>query len=220
MLAHTAIAAFPNQLLLIFGFASLLFAAFSLLRQRKLKRLFAYSSMEHLALISIAFGIATPLAYVAGLLHIAMHSLSKTAVFYSCGNIIQRFHTQTLSQLKGLTSTVPLHAWCLLLSSFILLGLPPSGLFFSELFLILAVLHSMAWLLIPLVIGLTIAFIAIFSKMQHLAFSTHSTAYQPLKDTRQLAWPVMLHLGIVTLCGLWIPLWFIQPIVHLLVQGI
>ncbi len=219
MLAHTAIAAFPNQLLLLFGFVSLLFAAFSLLRQRKLKRLFAYSSMEHLALISIAFGIATPLAYVAGLLHIAIHSLSKTAVFYSCGNIIQRFHTQTLSQLKGLTTTVPLHGWCLLLSSFVLLGLPPSGLFFSELFLIIAVLHTMAWLLIPLVIGLVIAFIAIFSKMQHVAFSEHPTNYQSLKDTKQLAWPVMLHLGLVMLCGLWLPLRFIHPVIHLLMQG-
>lgn len=219
ILSHTTISSFPSHLLLIFGFSSLLFAAFSLLRQRKLKRLFAYSSIEHMGLISIAFGIATPLAYLAGFLHILMHSLSKTAVFFSSGSIIQRFHTQTISQLQGLTKTAPLSGWCLLLCSFSILGLPPSGLFFSELLLILATVKTYSWLVIPLLLGLAIAFIAIFSKIQGVAFSAHPTEYQPLQDHQHSNWPVVLHLGLVILAGFWIPVWFIQPVIHLLIYG-
>ena len=220
ILSHTVIALFPSHLLLLFGFSSLLFAAFSLLRQRKLKRLLAYSSMEHMGLISIALGIGTPLAYLAGLLHIVMSTLSKTAAFFSSGSIIQRFHTQTMSQLKGLSTTIPLNGWCLFLSGLAILGFPPSGLFFSELLLILATVKTYFWLVIPLIVGLAIAFIAIFSKIQNVIFSTHPTRYQPLQDARQLYWPVLLHLSLVILAGFWIPLWFIQPVIHFLTQGI
>jgi len=220
VLSHTEIAAFSSHLLLIFGFLSLLFAAFSLLRQHKLKRLFAYSSIEHMGLISIALGIGTPLSYLAGFLHILTHSLSKTAVFFSIGSILQRFHTQAVNQLKGLTTAVPLNGWCLLLCSFALLGLPPSGLFFSELLLILATLKTHMWLVIPLILGLAIAFIAIFYKIQSISFSSYPTNFHPLPDSQQLDWPVILHLGLVILAGFWIPVWFIQPVIHLLTYGV
>ena len=219
ILSHTVIASFSSDLFLIFGLLSLLFAALSLLRQRKLKRLFAYSSIEHMGLISVAFGIGTPLAYLAGFLHILMHSLSKSAVFFNIGSIIQRFHTQNMSQLKGLTTTIPVTGWCFLLCCFAILGLPPFGLFFSELLLILATLKTFPWLVIPLALGLIIAFLAIFSKIQSIAFSSHPSENQPLCNTRALNWPVMLHLGLTVIAGFWIPIWLLQPVIHLLTHG-
>ncbi len=75
--------ALTNHLLLGFGLLNILVAAFFLLRQREIKRLFAYSSIEHIGIISFAFGLATPLANFAALLHMAVHSLSKTAVFFA-----------------------------------------------------------------------------------------------------------------------------------------
>lgn len=219
ILDYTTLAHFVSFLLLLFGFINLLFAALSLLRQRELKRLFAYSSIEHMGLISIALGLGTPLAYLAGFLHILMHSLSKTAAFLSSGAIIQRFHTQTMSQLKGLSSSVPISGWCILLSSFIILGMPPSGLFFSEILLILATLETHFWLLIPLLLGLGISFLAIFSRIQSVVFSAHPTPIQPLHDTQHLSWPVILHLVLAISAGLWIPLFFIQPVITLLMQG-
>lgn len=219
ILAHTVIASFASHLFLIFGCLSLLFAALSLLRQRKLNRLFAYSSIEHMGLMSIAFGIGTPLAYLAGLLHILMHTLSKTAVFFNIGSIIQRFHTQNISQLKGLTTTIPLTGWCFLLSCFAILGLPPFGLFFSELLLILATLQSHPWLLIPLMGGLIVAFLAIFSKIQNIAFAAHPTDHQSLNNTQQLNWPVILNLGLTVIAGFWIPTWLLQPVIQLLTQA-
>ena len=220
ILMHTAVANFASYLLILFGFFNLLFAAFSLLRQRQLKRLLAYSSMEHLGIISIALGLGTPLAYLAGFLHMMMHSLSKTAAFFSAGNIMQRFHTQTISQLKGLCICAPVNGWCLLLSSFAILGLPPSGLFISELLLILAIITTHTWLVIPFVLGIVIAFVALFSKIQNLAFSATPTVYQPIHNSRQLTWPVILHLSLVWIAGFWLPLVWLKPIVYALMQGI
>lgn len=219
LLAHTELAKFASTLFLVFGFMSLIFASLSLLRQRKLKRLLAYSSIEHMGLISIAFGIGTPLAYFAGLLHIMMHSLSKSAAFFSTGSIVQRFQTQSLNQLKGLLSVVPLNAWCLLFSCFAILGLPPFGLFFSELLIILAIIKTHVWLLLPLLFGLAIAFLAILAKIQRVIFSAYPVPYQPLQDTRQLTWPVILHLTVVVLAGFWLPYFFLHPIISIIMKG-
>ena len=212
ILSHTSIASFATYLFLIFGVVSLLFSAFSLLRQHKLKRLFAYSSIEHMSLISIALGIGTPLAYIAVFLHILMHSLGKTAAFFGSGSIIQRFHTQNINQLKGLSVLIPWNTWGLLFSSFAILGLPPSGLFLSELILVFAILKTSIWLILPIIIGLIISFIAIFSKIQRIAFSDHPIEYQPLTNTHHLLWPVFMHLSLMLFAGLWLPLFFIQPV--------
>jgi len=217
ILSKTSDADFASHLLLWFGFASLLFASFSLMRQRKLKRLFAYSSIEHIGLISIALGIGTPLAYFAGLLHLLMHSLSKTAAFFSSGSIIQRFHTQTISQLKGLTQSFPFAGWSLLFCCFALLGLPPSGIFFSELLLLLAILKTHALLALPLIIGLVVSFIAIFYKIQPIAFSMYPlTNDHLLKNREALTLPIMIHLFLVLLAGMIIPLLMMHPIAHVL----
>lgn len=219
ILEHSSAVIFSNDLLLFFGFTSLLYAACSMLNQRKLNRLFAYSSIEHAGLIGIAFGLGTPLAYLAGLLHILIHALGKSAIFLSCGSIIQRFRTQTISHLKGISTVVPLNAWCLLFAVFVILGLPPFGLFFSELFLILATIQAHIWLIIPLLTGISLSFLAIFSKIQSVIFSESPTPAKPLFDTRHLSWPVILHLLLIIAAGLWIPFFYLSPVVKNLIQG-
>ncbi len=65
-----------------------------LYRRRDIKRLFAYSSIEHMGIIVFAFGMGGPLANFAGLLHMTMHSLTKSAIFYAVGHIAQVKGTQ------------------------------------------------------------------------------------------------------------------------------
>jgi len=221
MLSGTSLHSLPAYLLLIFGFIGLLFSALSLFRQRQLKRLFAYSSIEHMSLVSIAFGLGTPLALFVALLHMAMHSLSKTAVFFSCGNIMQQSGTQTLSKLKGLLGKMPASATLLLISTFIILGLPPSGLFISELLLILATLNAHILLAIPLLIGLGLAFLAILLKIQPLFWSqSDNNTVMPLKNKIFSYWPTLLHLIIVIISGLAVPIWLLNPVVHAIVGGL
>ena len=76
------------------GLVSLIFAGFMLYRRRDIKRMFAYSSIEHMGIITFAFGMGGPLANFAGLLHMTMHCLTKSAIFFAVGHIAQVKGTQ------------------------------------------------------------------------------------------------------------------------------
>ena len=87
------------------GLLSLIFAAFMLYRRRDIKRLFAYSSIEHMGITVFAFGMGGPLANFAGLLHMTMHSLTKSAIFFAVGHVAQVKGTQQIADIGGLTET-------------------------------------------------------------------------------------------------------------------
>ena len=101
----------PGPLMVTMGLVSLVFAAFMLYRRRDIKRLFAYSSIEHMGIIVFAFGMGGPLANFAGLLHMVMHSLTKSAIFYAVGHISQIKGTQRITRIRGLTVTHPALGW-------------------------------------------------------------------------------------------------------------
>src|SRR5205085_12620396 len=102
LLALNAEVISPGPLMVTLGLVSVLFAAFMLYRRHDIKRLFAYSSIEHMGIISFAFGMGGPLANFAGLLHMVMHSLTKSAIFFSVGHIAQVKGTQTMADIRGL----------------------------------------------------------------------------------------------------------------------
>ncbi len=90
----------PGPLMVIMGLISCLFAAFMLYRRRDIKRMFAYSSIEHMGIIVFAFGMGGPLANFAGLLHMTYHSLTKSAIFFSVGHIAQIKGTQRMAEIR------------------------------------------------------------------------------------------------------------------------
>src|SRR5690606_27346881 len=97
LLAASPEAIAPGPLMVGMGLSSLIFAAFMLYRRRDIKRLFAYSSIEHMGIIVFAFGMGGPLANFAGLLHMAMHSLTKSAIFFAVGHVAQVKGTQKIA---------------------------------------------------------------------------------------------------------------------------
>ena len=105
LLAANPAAIAPGPLMITLGLLSLVFAAFMLYRRRDIKRLFAYSSIEHMGIITFAFGMGGPLANFAGLLHMTMHSLTKSAIFFAVGHIAQVKGTQKIADIGGLTET-------------------------------------------------------------------------------------------------------------------
>jgi hydrogenase-4 component F len=88
LLAANPDALAPGPLMISMGLVSIVFAAFMLYRRGDIKRLFAYSSIEHMGIITFAFGMGGPLANFAGLLHMCMHSLTKSAIFFSVGQSV------------------------------------------------------------------------------------------------------------------------------------
>ena len=132
LLAANPAAIAPGPLMVVLGLVSVIFAAFMLYRRRDIKRLFAYSSIEHMGIITFAFGMGGPLANFAGLLHMTMHSLTKSAIFFTVGHISQVKGTQKLSEIAGLTETHPFLGWGLVAGVVAIAGLPPLGIFTSE----------------------------------------------------------------------------------------
>ena len=111
LLAANPAALAPGPLMVTMGLISLVFAAFMLYRRRDIKRMFAYSSIEHMGIIAFAFGMGGPLANFAGLLHMTMHSLTKSAIFFAVGHIAQVKGTQRIADIGGLTETHPVLGW-------------------------------------------------------------------------------------------------------------
>lgn len=201
----------PGPLMVTMGLTSLVFAAFMLYRRRDIKRLFAYSSIEHMGIIVFAFGMGGPLANFAGLLHMVMHSLTKSAIFFAVGHIAQVKGTQKIADIGGLTETHPWLGWGLVLGVVAIAGLPPFGIFMSE-FLVVSSTFALAPLLaIPLVFGLLIAFGALLLRLSGLAFGEPRGSMAPAKASYV---PMYAHLALVFAAGLYLPpplvAWFQQ----------
>lgn len=109
------------------GLVSLTFAALMLYQRRDIKRMFAYSSIEHMGIITFAFGLGGPIASFAGLFHMTMHSLTKSAIFFAVGHISQAKGTQQLADIRGLSESHPVLAWGLILGVIAIAGMPPSA---------------------------------------------------------------------------------------------
>ena len=119
-----------------------------LYRRRDIKRMFAYSSIEHMGIIAFAFGMGGPLANFAGLLHMTMHSLTKSAIFFAVGHIAQVKGTQKIADMGGLTVTNPVLGWGLVLGVVAIAGLPPLGIFMSEFLVVSSTFAREPWLAI------------------------------------------------------------------------
>lgn len=192
----------PGPLMMALGLLSLVFAAFMLYRRRDIKRLFAYSSIEHMGIIVFAFGIGGPLANFAGLLHMVMHSLTKSAIFFAVGNVTQIKGTQKLAEIRGLTQSHPALGWGLVLAVLSIAGMPPSGVFMSEFLVVTTTFARMPLLALILVFGLILAFGALLLRLTGVAFGEPSAPNAPMHGS--LA-PLWLHLALVYLIGLHMP---------------
>jgi hydrogenase-4 component F len=194
----------PGPLMVTMGLVSLLFAAFMLYRRVDIKRLFAYSSIEHMGIIVFAFGMGGPLANFAGLLHMTLHSLTKSAIFFTVGHVAHAKGTQRIDRIRGLTHSHPVLGWTLLVGTFAIAGMPPMGVFMSEFLIVSSTIAREPLLAIPLVIGLLVAFGALLSQAVHMVFGEgESTGEAPSAPLRHV--PAFVHLGLVSVAGVFIP---------------
>ena len=204
---------FAENLMMAFGLLTVVVPAFYLSRQRDIKRLFGFSSIEHMGLITFAFGMGGPVASFAGLLHMTVHSLTKSAIFFAVGHAAQMAGTQTIEDIRGLLKRSPTIGWGLMLGTLAILGMPPFGVFASEFMILTIAIRQHPWAAPILLIALGVAFAAMFHKVQGMVFGEPTV--KPLAHNPALL-PVFLHLGLVLMLGLWIPPylaeWFHQAV--------
>ncbi len=192
----------PGPLMATLGLVSLVFAGFMLYRRRDIKRLFAYSSIEHMGIIVFAFGMGGPLANFAGLLHMTMHSLTKSAIFFAVGHIAQVTGTQRLADIRGLTTSHPELGWALVIGVVAIAGMPPFGMFMSEFLVVSSTFARMPLLALPLVAGLLIAFAALFLHLQRMAFGEPAGPGVPEQASYL---PMIAHFALVLTAGVYLP---------------
>jgi hydrogenase-4 component F len=202
LLALNPAAIAPGPLMVIMGLISCLFAAFMLYRRRDIKRMFAYSSIEHMGIIVFAFGMGGALANFAGLLHMTMHSLTKSAIFFAVGHIAQVKGTQKIADMGGLTVTNPVLGWGLVLGVVAIAGLPPLGIFMSEFLLVSSTFAREPWLAIVLVLGILVALGGLFLRLNAIAFGAPRG---PTAKAEASYVPMFAHLALVFMAGIYMP---------------
>ncbi|MDQ6994674.1 MAG: proton-conducting transporter membrane subunit, partial [Mariprofundaceae bacterium] len=191
-----------GHIMMGFGMVSLLVAAMSLHKQTDINRMFSYSSIEHMALMTLAFGIGTPLAAFAALLHMTVHSLVKSGIFFTVGHAAQMMGTQKMAEIRGLIFHHPGVGWGLLIGTAAIAGFPPFGVFMSEFLLFTATLEAYPWLSVLLLLGLLIAMAGLFRFVQPMVYG--DTSKQAKKVHINMV-PIYIHFGLALLLGLAIP---------------
>lgn len=130
---------FTGRLLIALGMLSIITAAIFILTQKDYKRLLAYSSIEHMGIIAVAIGIFTPLSIFGALMHMINHSLTKSMLFLSSGQILQKYNTKHISKIKGVLKLLPVSGTVFFLGLLAISGTPPFSVFSSEFSIIAAI---------------------------------------------------------------------------------
>ncbi|MEC4890269.1 MAG: hydrogenase 4 subunit F [Nitrospira sp.] len=129
---------FTGGLLALFGLVSFAIAAFFMLLQHNYKRMLAYSSIEHMGLAMVGFGVGGPLGTFGGLFHLVNHACAKSLAFFAAGNIHRRYKSVEIGEVRGLVTALPGSALALLVAGLALAALPPFSLFASEMQIVTA----------------------------------------------------------------------------------
>ena len=201
--------AYPQRVLLVFGFASIVIGVLFMVRRGNVKRLFAYSSVEHMGIIAVALGFGGVLGVYGALLHTVNHAIAKAVLFLSSGDVALAYRTREADRIRGVLTGLPLTGGVLLLASLAVLGSPPFGLFVSELTIVRAGLAgSNPALPGLLLLMLAVAFIAFARTTAGMATGEPpgNLVPYPGRGARvTAAVPLIAGLALLLLLGLWIP---------------
>ena len=198
---------YTNHVLLVFGFASIVIGALFMVRRGNFKRLFAYSSVEHMGIISVALGFGGLLGVYGALFHTLNHAIGKCVLFLTSGELVQRWRTRETREVTGALGAAPLVGGVLLLGSLAIVGSPPFGLFLSEFTIVRAGFRESSILPFLLLALLVLAFIAFVRATAGMATGEPPAVEGDETAGVSLASAIPLVAGIAALLvlGLWIP---------------
>lgn len=202
----------PRTVLVALGAFSLFVAALFIVRQQGIKRLMAYSSVEHMGVIAMGLGFGGPLAIAAVLYHMLNHSLNKSLMFFGAGNAMRVYGTKDIDAIRGVWSRFPVTGALWIAGAVAITGAPPFGLFLSELALMRAGFATPnAWAVIVMLLLLIVIFIGFLNHFRIMYFDTQTpvTAPAPVTSGPDVSmWmtsPMWLALLPVFVLGIWWP---------------
>ena len=207
LLTHSQLGGgFSSGLLLLFGLLSLGIAAAFIITQKDYKRLLAYSSIEHMGIISIGFGFGGYWGIFGGLLHMLNHSLTKALLFFGAGNVLQKYGTKNISEVRGLVRTMPFTAALLLLGALAITGSPPFSIFTSEIMVLTAgidqgnILPAISYSLM-----LVVVFAAFMEHIVKMVFGEPPQGMEKGEISKMGLVPMIALAVMITIMGLFIP---------------
>ncbi|WP_213765707.1 hydrogenase 4 subunit F [Caballeronia sp. dw_19] len=201
----------PRTVLVAFGAFSLFVAALFIVKQQGIKRLMAYSSVEHMGVLALGFGFGGPLAIAAVLYHMLNHSLNKSLMFFGAGNVMRVFGTKDMGEIRNVWTRFPVTGALWLAGAVAITGAPPFGLFLSELTLMRAgMASSNAWAVIVMLLLLIVIFIGFLNHFRAMYFETRPTAdtggtNSTVSVSAWMTVPMWLALMPVLVLGMWWP---------------
>jgi hydrogenase-4 component F len=166
----------------------------------------AYSSIEHMGIVSLGFGIGGFLGIFGALFQMLNHSLTKCMMFIGAGNILQKYNTRSMDEVKGLATIMPITAAVFLLGALAITGSPPFGAFLSEVIIMQAGISSEAYLVVALyVILLIIVFAGFMYHVIKMVFGEPTEGIAKGEIHKLSLVPMLLLLGIVLVIGVFMP---------------
>jgi hydrogenase-4 component F len=202
-------AAYVDHVLLIFGFLSIVVGALFIVLRGNFKRMFAYSSVEHMGIIAVALGFGGILGLYGALLHTLNHAVGKAVVFLATGDVVLRYRTRLVADVKGALGALPVAGAALLLGAVAVSGSPPFGLFLSEFTIVRAgFAGNLPILAVLLVLLIAVVFIALVAAIASMVLGVGPSRGSPYPDgsSSLIAHvPLVAGLAVLLVLGLWIP---------------
>jgi len=149
---------FVQSIFMFFGALSVVLAGFAIYTQINYKRLLAYHSVEHAGIIMLGMGFGG-IGIFGALLHMIYYALSKALLALASSNIALKYSTSEIHEVKGLVRALPVTSILYAIGFFVLMGIAPSGIFFSELYILLAGFGSNLWIALLMLATIILVFV-------------------------------------------------------------
>ncbi len=160
---------FTQHLLIGFGVISLVVAALIIFGQKNYKRMLAYSSIEHMGILGIGFGIGG-IAAIAGLFHMLYHALLKPVLFFCSGNFFLKYSSTKIARVRGALTLLPVSGLVFFAALLAVSGVPPSGIFFTKLSILAAGMQEYPLVMIVVIIALALVLAGFLRSISHMLF--------------------------------------------------
>ena len=195
---------FTRNLMILFGVISIAIPAFIIIVQKNYKRLFAYSSIEHMGIISLGFGFGGLGAFGA-LLHMIYHSMVKSVLFFAAGNLLLKYGSTKIFKVRGVLSVLPVTGVLLMVGFLAITGMPPFGIFLTEIYILSAGVAANLPVVIVVLFLLLLVFAGFLRHMVSMLFSSDAPP-EPVGESNYLTIvPPVLLLLLFVAAGFYLP---------------
>jgi hydrogenase-4 component F len=222
-IANSTLAGEAAQYMVFFGIISIAITVPFILVQHDLKRMLAYSSVEHMGIITLGVGIGGPLGLYGAILHMFNHSMTKSLLFLAAGNINQKYHSKQMNRISGMLKSMPITGSIFLIATFAITGTPPFNIFISEFTIMMAGFKAgYIWTTVLFLIFVVLIFAGMVQYVIRMTFGETPPRMERKEINPWSTAALFIPLVMVVICGLYVPA-FLSEVIHkvaVILQGV